>query len=71
MNPFAKPTALQLAEKELAEAERYLLQAHTSQETWASEVRRREQQIIRLTQFIESRRAPTKSGMDVGSGEYA
>lgn len=65
MSIFSTPTALKLAEKELADAERHLLAAHTNQEVWASEVRRREQQITRLTEFIKARRVPT------GSGEYA
>ncbi len=58
MSIFSKPTALQLAQHELQDAERGLLTAHAHQEIWASEVRRREQQIARLTAFVKERTPP-------------
>jgi hypothetical protein len=49
---FRKPSALQLAQRELEEAQRELLQAHTAQEWAASEVAYHAARIKRLKHML-------------------
>ena len=53
MNIFKKPTPLEVAQRELVEAEHAKLAAQSAAEYAASIVRYNEQRIVRLTNFIE------------------
>ena len=53
MNIFKKPTPLEVAQRELVEAEHAKLAAQSAAEYAASMVRYNEQRIVRLTTFIE------------------
>ena len=68
---FRLPTAIRLAEEELAQAQRELLKAHTAEEYAHHMANYHEDRIKRLTDFINQQKEPTCQSSQSSSGTNA